>query len=78
MNISEKDIAKMAGVSITTVSHVCNNRITGNMSNKTYDRVKKIIELTGYSPNPIASTLRSGLSKVLAVILPNSLNPFFK
>jgi len=77
VEISQKEIAKMTGVSVTTVSNVCNNKIKGKMSKKTYEKIKKIIDITDYSPNPIASTLRSGLSKVIAIILPSTTNPYY-
>jgi len=77
MKINLKEIAKMAGVSITTVSRVYNNKANGKMNKETYDRVKKIIEITGYSPSPLASALRNGLSKLIAVIIPNSINPYY-
>jgi len=77
MKINLKEIAKMVGVSITTVSRVYNNKANGKMNKETYDRVKKIIEITGYSPNPLASALRNGLSKLIAIIIPNSINPYY-
>lgn len=77
MKINLKEIAKIAGVSITTVSRVYNNKANGKMNKETRDRVKKIIEITGYSPSPLASALRKGLSKLVAVIIPNSVNPYY-
>ncbi len=77
MKINLKEIAKIAGVSITTVSRVYNNKANGKMNKETRDRVKKIIEITGYSPSPLASALRKGFSKLVAVIIPNSVNPYY-
>lgn len=77
MKINLKEIAKMAGVSITTVSRVYNNKANGKMNKKTYNRVKKIIEITGYSPNPLASALRNGLTKLIAIIIPDGINPYY-
>jgi DNA-binding LacI/PurR family transcriptional regulator len=50
-----KDIARLAKVSVTTVSRVINNQKVGA---KHKDRVLKIIEKYGYSPNPYAQNLR--------------------
>jgi len=77
MVVTLKEIAKMAGVSTTTVSRVINNKAIGNMSNETYERIKKIIEITGYTPNRLATALRSGLSKVIGVILPDNTNLYY-
>jgi DNA-binding LacI/PurR family transcriptional regulator len=48
-NLTIKDIAKMAGVSQTAVSFVLNNR--EGVSAETREKIKKIIEQTGFSPN---------------------------
>lgn len=72
-----KDIARIAGVSITTVSRVVNNKHEGHMGIETYNKVKKIIEETKYKPHVLASGLRSGSTKVIALIIPDSSNPYF-
>jgi LacI family transcriptional regulator len=43
-----KDIARIEGVSITTVSRVVNNKLEGHMTIETYNKIKKIIEETKY------------------------------
>ncbi len=77
MKITLKEIAKMAGVSITTVSRVINDNAIGNMSKDKYDRICEIIAMTGYAPDPMATALRSGVSKAIGVILPSSINPYY-
>lgn len=77
MAITLKEIAKIAGVSITTVSRVVNNKAIGNMSKETYERIKKIIDITGYAPNPMATALRGIAARVIGVILPSSANPYY-
>ncbi len=72
-----KDIAEMAGVSTATVSRVLNEKAIGNMRQETYERIKRIISATHYSPNPMAAALRSGATRVVGVILPNSINPYY-
>ena len=77
MGVTLKEIAKMAGVSTTTVSRVLNGKAPGNMSHDTFEKVTRIVTLTGYAPNPVASSLRSGSSRVIGVILPSSTNPYY-
>ena len=51
------DIAKEAGVSITTVSRVVNNK--ENISKKTKAKVKAVLEKYSYTPNSIVRGLSS-------------------
>src|SRR5699024_12146768 len=48
-NIRIKDIARLSGVSVATVSRVINNN--GRFSEKTRQKVLKVIEETGYQMN---------------------------
>jgi LacI family transcriptional regulator len=77
MNITLKDIARMAGVSAATVSRVLNNKAAGYMKPETYDRVKNIIETVNYTPHALASGLRRGLTNVIGVIFPTNVNPYY-
>jgi len=77
MAITLKDIARMAHVSTATVSRVLNDKAVGNMKPETCERIKKIIEDTGYTPHALASSLRKGLSRVVGVILPDNVNPYY-
>ena len=49
------DVAELAGVSLTTVSRVLNNR--GYLSEKTKQNVADAIETLGYRPNSLARAL---------------------
>lgn len=53
-----KDVAEMAGVSISTVSHVLNK--TRYVSEDTQNKVKVAIEKLGYSPDASGRTFRTG------------------
>ena len=44
-----KEVAKKAGVSVSTVSRVINN--SANVRKEAKERVEKIVEETGYRPN---------------------------
>ncbi|MGM0507997.1 MAG: LacI family DNA-binding transcriptional regulator [Fusobacteriota bacterium] len=63
-----KEVAKRAGVSISTVSRVINN--SAKVSKDIKKRVEKIIEETGYRPNSLARGLINDKTNVIGVILP--------
>lgn len=65
------DVARVAGVSRTTVSHALNG--TGRLGDDTRRRVAEIAEELGYRPNPRAAALRSGQSKVIGFL--SSMHP---
>lgn len=64
-----KDIAKLAGVSRSTVSRVVNDY--SNVSNKTKKRVTKIIEKYGYVPHASARNLAGKHNKIIGVFITN-------
>ncbi|WP_028778028.1 LacI family DNA-binding transcriptional regulator [Shimazuella kribbensis] len=76
MSLTIKDIAKMAGVSITSVSRVLNNKTEG-ISESTRQRVLKIIEQHNYRPNAIARSMITKNTKTIGLIIPDIRNPFF-
>ena len=69
-----KEIAKLAGVSISTVSKIVNNK-DESINSKTRDRVLKIVKEYNYSPYSMVKTLTSAKSFVLAVLLKSSNYP---
>jgi DNA-binding LacI/PurR family transcriptional regulator len=71
--ITIKDIAKEAGVSITTVSHVINKNIY--VSDELTQRVNKIILKYNYRKDFIASSLRQRRTKMIGIIIPDITNP---
>ncbi|WP_066174956.1 LacI family DNA-binding transcriptional regulator [Bacillus marinisedimentorum] len=70
-----KDVAQKAGVSVTTVSRVFNNR--GYISKETREKVMKAMEEVDYQPNQIARALQKSQSYLIGVIVPDSNHPFF-
>jgi DNA-binding LacI/PurR family transcriptional regulator len=64
--ISIKDVAREAGVSVTTVSHALNDK--GRLNPDTRARVREVAERLGYKPNPAARSLVSGKTGLIAVI----------
>jgi LacI family transcriptional regulator len=69
------DVARLAGVSVTTVSHVLNG--TRPASQRTRDRVLAAIERTGYRPNTIARALARGGTQSLGLAISGLSNPYF-
>ncbi|TFG91232.1 MAG: LacI family transcriptional regulator [Candidatus Atribacteria bacterium] len=70
-----KEIARIANVSISTVSRVFNNK--KGVSPKTHRRVLKVIEKKGYSPSAIASSLKTRLSKSIGIAVPDAIGDFY-
>src|SRR5699024_6979228 len=62
-------------VSTATVSRVLNNK--NNVSPGTKKVVRNIIEELEYEPNDIARMLYKGRSKMIALLVPDIMNPFF-
>jgi LacI family transcriptional regulator len=69
------DVAKIAGVSIATVSHTIND--TRFVSEDTKQKVLQAIETLGYSPDIHARSFRTGKKKMIGFIIPDISNKFF-
>ena len=65
---TSRDVAKLAGVSQTTVSYVMSGRRT--VSPETEKRVQIAMKELGYQPHAGARSLRSRKSRVLGVVIP--------
>ena len=76
--LSIKDIAQQANVSITTVSFIFNGKAKEKaISAAVIEKVEKIIKESGYKPNQIARSLRTGNTKIIGLIIEDISNPFF-
>ena len=73
MNI--KDIAKLAGVGVSTVSRVLNNHPDVKVS--TREKVLKIVEESNYIPNSSARILKQNNTKNIGILVKGMFNPFF-
>ncbi|MDX5476415.1 MAG: LacI family transcriptional regulator [Bacillaceae bacterium] len=69
-----KDVAQKANVSIATVSRILNNQ--PGYSEKTKEKVLKVIEEMGFHPNGIARGLVNKRTKTIGVLLPNVASSF--
>ncbi len=70
-----KDVAKKAGVSISTVSYIINNK--KKVRPQTKELVLKAIKELNYSPNLVARSLKTKKTHSLGVIVPDLSNMFF-
>jgi DNA-binding LacI/PurR family transcriptional regulator len=69
------EIAKMAGVSLGTVSNVLNN--TAKVREPTRKRVLEAVQAAGYQPSQLARGLRRDKTNMIGMIIPDITNPFF-
>lgn len=67
--LTQRDIARIAGVSQATVSLVLNDAkaAAGRIPDETRERVQKAIRETGYVADPIARRMAKGLNRILGV-----------
>jgi DNA-binding LacI/PurR family transcriptional regulator len=70
-----KDVARLAGVSVQTVSVVINNK--PDIAPDTRDRILSAIESLGYRPFAVARSLRTGSTRTIALVVSDITNPFF-
>lgn len=73
-HITIKDIAKMAGVSVTTVSRALND--APEISPETRKRILRLCQETGYRANLLARSLISSRTNIIGVISPDISSPF--
>jgi LacI family transcriptional regulator len=70
-----KDVARIAGVSVATVSRVLNE--SGYVNVDTRKKVEAAIKEMNYTPNEVARSLYKRKSKLIGLLLPDITNPFF-
>jgi len=70
-----KDVARLAGVSVASVSRVLNNG--PKVSKKTIENVLKVVKDLNYTPNANARALVTQKSTTLGVVIPDLIDPFF-
>lgn len=74
-NLSIKQIAEIAGVSVATISRVMNQK--GGYTPETEKKVLSVIKENHYTPNLVAKGLRTNKTKVIGLIVPDIVNEFF-
>ncbi len=75
MNATLKEVAELAGVSRSAVSRTFTDG--ASVSAKMRRRVEKAATKLGYSPNALASSLTTGRTKLIGLVLNNFHNPIF-
>ncbi|MFM9277467.1 LacI family DNA-binding transcriptional regulator [Paenibacillus sp. p-8] len=73
--ISIKEIARLSGVSVATVSRVINNN--GRFSDETRQKVMDVINQHHYEINTVAKSLRMKKSQTIGLLVPDISNEFF-
>lgn len=75
MNVTIKDVAKAAGVSVATVSRVLNN--SAAVSASAAENVNSAIKELGYSPNFLGRNLRKCETNIILAIIPSTDQTFY-
>jgi LacI family transcriptional regulator len=73
--VTINQVAALAGVSPTTVSHVLSGKRL--VAEDTRGAVREAIRTLGYRPNHVARSLRTRRSHMIAIIVPDITNPFY-
>jgi LacI family transcriptional regulator len=66
--ITMRDVARAAGVSVATVSHVVNNKPGARIGDDARRRVHEAVAELGYRPNALAKTLSEGGSRFIGLV----------
>lgn len=74
--VTIKEVAKEAGVSVTTVSFVLNGKAE-SVPDATKERIRRAVEKLRYTPNRAARSLVVGRTNMIGVIVPSVTNFFF-
>lgn len=70
-----KDVAKLAGVSVSTVSRALSDSTA--VSKEKRKRIQRAVEELHFVPDHKARALKNGRTKIISLIIPTILNPFF-
>lgn len=73
--VTMNDVARAAGVSSATVSYVLSGKRP--VTEETRKSVESAIERLGFTLNPVARSLRTGRSTMVALVVPDLANPFY-
>lgn len=72
--VTIQDVAKTAGVSVSTVSRVLNGK--GDVASETQDRILSVIDDLGFTTNLAARSMRSHKKNLVGLIMPDIAHPF--
>jgi LacI family transcriptional regulator len=71
------DVAREAGVDVSTVSRALNERTASLLRPETVEKVMEAARSLGYRPNVLARGLRTRRSHTIGMVIPDLTNPFF-
>lgn len=74
---TQKDVARLAGVSQASVSMVLSGSSAPALSAETLDRINEAAAELGYTPNRFAQALKTNRSMTIACMVPDITNPFY-
>ncbi len=72
--VTIQDVAKTAGVSVSTVSRVLNGKV--DVASETQDRIQSVIDDLGYTTNLAARSMRSFRKNLVGLLMPDIAYPF--
>jgi LacI family transcriptional regulator len=72
--VTIRDVARTAGVSVSTVSRVLNGKV--DVASETQDRILSVIDDLGYTTNLAARSMRSQKNNMVGLIMPDIAYPF--
>jgi LacI family repressor for deo operon, udp, cdd, tsx, nupC, and nupG len=75
-SVTSLDVARLAGVSQSTVSLVLSGKGSGRASAEVQERVRRAAAQLRYRPHPSARALRSGRTQTVGLFVPDVTNPF--
>jgi LacI family transcriptional regulator len=75
--LTQRDVARQAGVSQAVVSYVLNGTNASAVSADTRQRVLAAIQELGYVPDGVARGMRTGRSMLIGCVIPDITNPFY-
>jgi LacI family transcriptional regulator len=74
---TQRDVARLAGVSQTTVSMVMSGSVSPSIPQETWDRVLTAARGLNYTPNRFAQALKTNRTMTVACVVPDISNPFY-
>ncbi len=72
---SIKDVAKLAGVGVGTVSRVLNN--SGYVADETRKKVYEAVKILNFVPNEVARSFKRQATRIIGLLIPTVWHPFF-
>lgn len=75
--VTLKDVAREAGVHVSTASRALNPETRSVVNAKTARRIEVVAERLGYRPHPLARGLRTNRTLTVGIVVPDLMNPLF-